>query len=110
MVKAKGVWVPAHLMLKAGARFSQPLAAPRTCTSLWHLPSGLPVVLGPPETLLAPGSCLKLPFQGLGAGGVRALEEVAGMLKTPGFLLWGSAAHRDVSTQLPIMPRELGTG
>lgn len=56
MFKAKREWVPAHLMLKAGARFSQPLAAPRTCTSLWHLPSGLPVVLGPPETLLAPAS------------------------------------------------------
>lgn len=56
MVKAKGEWVPAHLVLKAGARLSQPLAAPRTCTSLGHLPSGLPVVLGPPETLLAPSS------------------------------------------------------
>lgn len=31
VIKAKGEWVPAHLMLKAGARLSQPLAAPGTC-------------------------------------------------------------------------------
>lgn len=56
MVKAIGEWVPSHLMLKAGPGLSQPLAAPGTCTSLGHLPSGLPIVLGPPETFLAPAS------------------------------------------------------
>lgn len=65
MIKAKGEWVPAHLMLRLEPGSAQPWQ-PR------DLPSGLPIVLGPPETLLVP----QLPFLGLGAGSVRSLEEM----------------------------------
>lgn len=59
MIKAKGEWVPRSPHAEGWAGSASPWQ-PR------DLPSRPPIVLGPPGA--TPGSCLKLPFLGLGAG------------------------------------------